>query len=142
MPGIRCTLSVLALLLAVLASPSHAQDAYKVIVNVVNPVDALSRAEAARYFLTRTTWDSGEQAHAVDLAPDSPVRQEFSRDVLGMSVMAALLQWKRNAGEAPPAVATDREVLAFVRLKRGAIGYVSTGANLQGVKVVTIVKTK
>ena len=124
------------------ASASRAQDAYRVIVNVANPVEALTRSEASRLFLTRTTWDTGDPAHAVDLAADSPVRQEFSRDVLGMSVTAALQQWKRNAGEAPPSVATDREVLAFVRLKRGAVGYVSQGANVQGVKVVTIVKSK
>jgi ABC-type phosphate transport system substrate-binding protein len=131
-----------ALILMVLsgAAPASAQDAYRVIVNVANPTEALTRSEASRLFLTRTTWDTGEPAHAVDLAANSPVREEFSRDVLGMSVTAALQQWKRNAGEAPPSVATDREVLAFVRLKRGAIGYVSGGANLQGVKVVSIVK--
>jgi hypothetical protein len=135
-------LAVSAFLFAVLAtaSPGQAQDAYRVIVNVSNPIEALTRSEAARLFLTRTTWDSGEPAQAVDLAPDSPVREEFCRDVLGMTVTAALQQWKRNAGEAPPSVATDREVLAFVRLKRGAIGYVSGGANVQGVKVISIVK--
>jgi TonB family protein len=35
-------------------------------------------------------------------------------------------------------VASDREVLAFVRLKPGAIGYVSAGATVQGVKVVAV----
>jgi protein TonB len=36
----------------------------------------------------------------------------------------------------PPAVASDREVLAYVRLKPGAIGYVSLAADVTGVKVV------
>jgi TonB family protein len=33
-------------------------------------------------------------------------------------------------------MATDREVLAYVRLKPGAIGYVSPSADTQGVKVI------
>jgi ABC-type phosphate transport system substrate-binding protein len=135
---------VLALAVVMLfgASVAQAQDGYKVVVNVANPIDALSKSEAARLFLTRTTWDSGDPVFPVDLVANSSVRADFSRDVLGMSPNAVLQQWKRNAAEAPPSVATDREVLAFVRLKRGAIGYVSPAANLQGVKVVAVIKPR
>ena len=122
------------------ATPAQGQDTYKVIVNVANPIDGLTKSEAARLFLTRATWDGGDPVYPVDLAGTSSVREEFSRDVLGVTAAAAIQQWKRAAGEPPPAMATDREVLAFVRLKRGAIGYVSSAANLQGVKVLTIVK--
>ena len=124
------------------ASAAHAQDGYKVIVNVANPIDALNKAEAARLFLSRTTWNGGEPVQPVDLVSTSSVREEFSREVLGMSSSAAAQQWKRASSEAPPSVATDREVLAFVRLKRGAIGYVSASANVQGVKVISIVKAR
>lgn len=123
------------------AAPAKGQDSYKVIVNVANPIETLTKSEAARLFLTRTAWDSGEPAYPVDLTATSPVRDDFSRDVLGITAAAAAQQWKKAAGEPPPAMATDREVLAFVRLKRGAIGYVSPAASLQGVKVVTIIKT-
>jgi ABC-type phosphate transport system substrate-binding protein len=131
-----------ALVLGILlgAVPAQGQESYKVIVNVANPIEGLTKPEAARLFLTRTTWDSGEPAYPVDLAATSPVREEFSRDVLGVSAAAAVQQWKRAEAEAPPSMATDREVLAFVRLKRGAIGYVSSAANVQGVKVVAIIK--
>jgi len=131
-----------ALVLGVMFSVPHAeaQESYRVVVNVSNPIEALTKSEAARLFLTRTTWDSGEPAFPVDLAATSPVREEFSRDVLGLTASAAVQQWKKAPGDAPLAVATDREVLAFVRLKRGAIGYVSSAANVQGVKVVAIVK--
>ena len=122
------------------APATQAQDGYRVIVNVANPVEALSKSEAARLFLTKTTWDNGDPVFPVDLSANSPVREDFSRDVLGLSPTAAAAQWKRIAGDAPPAMGTDREVLAFVRLKRGAIGYVSAAANIQGVKVVAVVK--
>ena len=135
---------VLALAIGILscAAAAHAQDGYKIVVNPSNPVETISRSQAARLFLTRSTWETGDAAHPVDLSPSSPVRENFYREVLGVSVPAAIDQWKRIAGpgfaEAPPAMATDREVLAFVRLKRGAIGYVSASANVQGVKVVNV----
>jgi ABC-type phosphate transport system substrate-binding protein len=122
------------------ASPARGQDSYRVIVNVANPIEALTKSEAARLFLTRTTWDSGEAVAPVDLAAASPVREDFSRDVLGITTTAAVQHWNKAAGEPPASMATDREVLAFVRLKRRAIGYVSSAANVQGVKVVAIVK--
>ena len=43
---------------------------------------------------------------------------------------------KVSGADLPPAVASDREVLAYVRLKPGAIGYVSMAADVTGVKVV------
>ena len=131
-----------ALVLGILfsASPARGQDSYRVIVNVANPIEALTKSEAARLFLTRTTWDSGEAVSPVDLAATSPVREDFSRDVLGITTTAVVQHWNKAAGEPPASMATDREVLAFVRLKRGAIGYVSSTANVQGVKVVAIVK--
>ena len=132
-----------ALVLGVISavSPARAQESYRVVVNVANPIEALTKPEAVRLFLTRTTWDTGEPAFPVDLAATSAVREEFSRDVLGITTSAAVQQWKKAPGDAPLAVATDREVLAVVRLKRGAIGYVSSAANVQGVKVIAIVKS-
>jgi protein TonB len=38
----------------------------------------------------------------------------------------------------PPSMASDRDVLAYVRLKPGAIGYVSMAADVTGVKVVAV----
>jgi hypothetical protein len=133
---------VVALTIAVLfvAPASRADESYRIIVNVANPIEGLTKSEAVRLFLTRTTWDNGDPVFPVDLGTTSPVREDFSRDVLGLSAAAAVQQWKRAPGDAPPSVATDREVLAYVRLKRGAVGYVSAAANLQGVKVVTILK--
>ena len=45
---------------------------------------------------------------------------------------------KAAGGNPPPAMASDREVLAYVRLKPGAIGYVSLDADVSGVKVVAV----
>ena len=118
-----------------------AQDGYRIIVNQANPISRLSRAQVSKFFLEHTTWDDGQPVAAVDLAPTSPVRETFSRDVLGMPASAALARWRSAAGaNMPPAVASDREVLAYVRLKPGAIGYVSAATDVQGVKVVSVTR--
>lgn len=107
--------------------------AYKVVVNPVNPTTSLSKAQLASIFLRKTaTWDTGETVLPVDQVETSALRDTFSRDVLSMSPAAAAQQ----AGT--PSVATDREVLAYVRLKPGAIGYVSASVPAEGVKVVNV----
>jgi TonB family protein len=59
-----------------------------------------------------------------------------------MSPAASQARWQESnsgRGEPPLSVASDREVLAFIRLKPGAIGYVSAAADLERVKVVSVV---
>jgi len=58
---------------------------------------------------------------------------------LRIALRAARLPPGRRRGEAPPAVRrSDDEVLEFVRKTPGAVGYVSAGASLQGVKAVSV----
>jgi TonB family protein len=123
---------------------ADAQDGYRIIVNQANPISRLTRAQISKFFLEHTTWDDGQPVAAVDLAPTSPIRETFSRDVLGMPASAAFARWRNGAAagrvDMPPAVASDREVLAYVRLKPGAIGYVSAATDVQGVKVVSVAR--
>jgi TonB family protein len=123
------------------ASPARAQDSFKVIVNQANPVASLPKTKLAQYFLDRATWDDGTPVAAVDLPATSPVREVFSRELLGQSVTAASAKWRTSGhGDPPPTMATDREVLAFVRLKPGAIGYVASSTETGGVKVLSVGK--
>lgn len=119
-----------------------AQGGYRIVVNPSNPVSALSKTQVSKLFLEKTTWDDGGAVSPVDLLPTSPIRDGFSREVLGVSVPAAIERIrdvaKAAGGNPPPAVASDREVLAYVRLKPGAIGYVSLSADISGVKVVAV----
>jgi TonB family protein len=119
-----------------------AQDGYRIIVNPSNPTTALTKAQVSSLFLRKTvSWEDGRPAAPVDQT-DAAVREAFARDVLGMSPTSAFSQAQQAAaagrGEPPVSVASDREVLAFVRLKPGAIGYVSASAPVQGVKVVSL----
>ena len=139
----RVTLTVVAACAAMMIpSRVHAQDGYRIVVNPNNPVSSLSRTQVSKFFLDKGTWDDGAAAAPVDLLPSSPIREGFSHDVLGLPIAAAVDRMrdtaKASGANPPPALATDREVLAYVRLKPGAIGYVSLAADTSGVKVVAV----
>lgn len=124
------------------SSPVLAQDGFRIVVNPSNPISSLSRTQVTKLYLDKGTWDDGAAGAPVDLLPSSPIREGFSKDVLGMPIGAAVDRMRESAKAAgvnpPPALASDREVLAYVRLKPGAIGYVSLGADVTGVKVVSV----
>lgn len=127
-----------------LGSDLRAQDGYKIVVNPANPITSASKAQVSLFFLERATWDDGQPVAPVDLPPMSPVREAFSRDILSMPVPAVIARWRNvsslGRGDPPPSMATDREVLAYVRLKPGAIGYLSASTDTPGVKVISIGK--
>ena len=131
---------VIALLLA--RDAAVAQDGYRVVVNPNNPVSSLSKTQVTKFFLDKGTWEDGASVSPVDLLPTSPIREGFSREVLGLPIAIAVDRMRETAKNSganpPPALASDREVLAYVRLKPGAIGYVSIGADVSGVKVVAV----
>lgn len=115
-----------------------AQTNYKIIVNQANPATTLTKAQLSSLFLRKTmTWETGEPALPVDQVESSPLREAFSKDVLGMSPAAVDQAVAAQRGDRPVSVATDREVLAYVRLKPGAIGYVASSTPVDGVRVVS-----
>jgi TonB family protein len=134
------TLTVTAVLM--MATSVAAQDGFRIVVNPQNPVSSLSKTQVSKLFLDKGTWDDGAAVSPVDLLPTSPIREGFSRDVLGVPVPTAIdrsrVAAKSAGANPPPSMASDREVLAFVRLKAGAIGYVSLAADVSGVKVVAV----
>jgi len=131
-----------AALLAALAAPAAAAS-FKVIVNDANPGSSVAKDELRAIFTGKASrWAGGQKADPVDLAPDGPAREAFSEAVLGKPVAAVQSNWQRlifsGKGVPPPEMATDRDVVAFVRRTAGAVGYVSEGAAVDGVKVVTV----
>lgn len=116
---------------------------YVVVVNPANPATGLTKAEVARFFLKKVTaWPDGKPVAAVDQARTAAVRQEFSLDVHQKDADAISAHWQVlvfSGRDVPPRIIrSDDEVLAFVRLNVGAIGYVSAGVSLDGVKKVAV----
>ena len=134
--------AAISIVAVLMSATAVAQDGYRIVVNPSNPVSSLSKNQVSKLFLEKATWDDGAPVSPVDLLPASAVRQGFSQDVLGLPVTAAvdrIREASRASGaNPPPSLASDREVLAYVRLKPGAIGYVSLAADLTGVKVIAV----
>jgi ABC-type phosphate transport system substrate-binding protein len=139
------SLARLGLLFAFALPAGSAAADYVVVVNPAVTTSTLARSEASRLFLRSTTqWPGGEHVKPVDLAKGSPVRAAFTKEVLGRSMGAVEQYWTQSvfSGRAvpPPEKRSDAEVVAYVRETPGAIGYVSPGANTDGVRRVTITK--
>ena len=136
------TIAIALVLVSTSATTAQAQDV-KVIVNAANPLSEMPAGDVAGLFLKRTAkFPGGTAAVPVDQAKNSAVRGTFARTVLGRPASAVDAYWQQQifaGGELPPAVkASDDDVIAFVKATPGAIGYVSAGASVAGVKVVAV----
>jgi hypothetical protein len=132
-------LAVSSVLMFLAPSPEP-QDAYKIIVNPSNPTSSVSRSQLSRMFLDPSTWDNGQPVLPVDLNPASPLRELFSTSVHGMPTAAVVARWTNAAAAGrriPVTLNSDADVIQYVKLKLGAIAYVSAAADVSGVKVVS-----
>lgn len=134
--------SFLAAALAVLPAAALAAD-FVLVANPSVSASSVSRAEASRMFLrTQTAWPEGGHVKPVDQAKASPVRDAFSREVLGKSIGQVEQYWTQAifSGRAVPPVEkrSDADVVAYVRETPGAIGYVSASASTDGVKRLSL----
>lgn len=138
----------IVLLLAFAPAPAgvaRAEDApqFQLIVHPSNPTASVDRRFVSEVFLKkRTRWSDDHAIRPVDLSPQSATRRRFSKDALKRSVEAVRSYWRRivfsGRGVPPPELDADQDVVSYVRKHRGAIGYVSLGADVSGVKVVSI----
>ncbi len=116
---------------------------FRVVVNNANPVAIMSAEDVSDLLLKKSAaWEDGVAAEPVDQVASSPVREALSQAVHGRAVAAVKSYWQTQvfsgALAPPPEVADDAEVVSFVRSRRGGIGYVSAGAAVDGVRVVSL----
>lgn len=116
---------------------------YQVIVHPQSPTSSIRRELLADIFLKKASrWASGEPALPVDLRPASPVRQEFSRQVLKRTVAAVRTYWTQRIFSGrelpPPELDNDEAVLRFVTTHPGAVGYLSAQAPVTGAKLLEV----
>jgi len=125
------------------AAIAQEQSDFVVIVNPENPVKTMSYTEVADAFLTKnTSWPDHEEFLPVNLESTSSLRADFSKTILEKSVAAvdAFVNRQLFSGRAKPplVVKTEAEVIDFVRKNKGAIGYVSSSAQLDGVRALSL----
>lgn len=134
------TILIAAILLA--GAATGAPPAFRVIVNPANPVSSLSRAELSDLFLKKVTgWSGGGRALPVD-QEEGDTRESFTREIHQRSPSAVRAFWQQRifsgSDVPPPEREGDAEVLAFVRMHAGAIGYVSSSAPTDRVKILDV----
>lgn len=138
------TLAFLGFLLFCDSSGAQSSASYRVVVNSSSSVSSLTMARLSELFLKKVTrWDKDTEVLPVDQPARSPVREDFSQEVHGRPVRAIRSYWQSElfAGRTipPPELASEDDILTYVRSNPGAIGYVSKGAALgDGVKAVTV----
>jgi ABC-type phosphate transport system substrate-binding protein len=140
---------LLVLALAAFGTTIHAQGEepsarrYQVIVHPGNATNSVDRHFLEDSFLKKLAmWPGGEVILPADMASNSNVRGQFTKDVLKRTVGAVKSYWQQRifaGGDLPPPeFDTDDDVVRYVLQHKGAVGYVSGTAKLQGSRVVTV----
>jgi len=130
-----------AILLLVAATGAVAAD-YVVIINLKNPVTALSEKDVKNFYLgKKTVWDNGERV-SVFTQTASAAHIEFLRDVLGKTTQQYATYWKKSVftgtGLPPQDFNSDMAVKEAVAAQPGAIGYISASALDASVKALNL----
>jgi ABC-type phosphate transport system substrate-binding protein len=134
--------TVLAWVVPVIASGQG----FKIVTNEANASGTISKQELSNIFMKKTDrWSDGRQIQPVDQTASSTTRHGFSRVIFGRDASAIKSYWQRQIfsgkGVPPPEMASDEEVLGFIREHPGAIGYVASNTDIgSGVKVLEITK--
>jgi ABC-type phosphate transport system substrate-binding protein len=134
-------------LLAVVAlsapAAALAGDGFKVIVNSDVKTLRVSKDELSRIFLKKTTrWTDGSEIRVVQPRVEAPARRAFDPAVHKLPPLAIRAYWSQmvfSGRDVPPVErANDEAIVEFVRQNDGAVGVVSEGAAVNGVRVLEV----
>ena len=144
MPTIASLLASGLLVLALATSSAWAVERPFAVIAAPGATEhRLTRESVALIFRRKQNyWEDGARVQPVNLPPANPLRQAFSRAILGRSPEALEDYWREMYfhGVLPPHVlASEEAVVLFVSSTPGAIGYVSTCVPEHRVHVVLMV---
>lgn len=133
-------LPTVAIVLLWLAPMAHAGD-LKVVANPNVSVSTVSSGDLQSIFLLDLDSLAGSHVEPV-LAKAGAAHESFLKDYLGKDdpALRAYYRGLLFSGKAtmPKYFDTDADVVAYVAKTKGAVGYVNSGANTAGVKVLTV----
>ena len=134
----------LILLFSLNSAVADKNDEFIVIVNKSNNESTLHRVQLKRIFLRKVrTWENGNEIKPVEQDIDSITRRAFSIKIIGKDVEIVLNYWHQQIftgrGVPPPVLASDKEVIDFIKSNPDAIGYISRNAISPEVKMVNII---
>lgn len=127
--------------LSLLAGMASAQGV-KVIANSSVQTDSISASELKSVFLEEKSSLPGTGHVEPVLAKGGPAHEAFLKHVLGRTDSDLQTYYRSlvftGRGSMPKALDSDEAVVAYVSRTRGAIGYVSTNANAEGVRTLDL----
>ena len=115
-----------------------------VIVNEANNQNISSSDIKAIYSDNIIQWSDGTPIKVYDLPVKNDAREAFSQNVLGASARATAKEWANrkitNTAKNPPKTKKERLVVASIKKKANAIGYVNE-SSVQGKKGIKVIMT-
>ena len=113
----------------------------KIIVNKDTPINSISIDTLSQIYTgTKTKWDNGDKIF-IALLKQGPSHTAFTKDVVGISHKKLVGIWKKaiftGVGTPPSMVNSEMDMIAFVASTKGAIGYVSSSASNENVRVIS-----
>jgi TonB family protein len=128
--------------LMIFAAVNSVASEVKVIANASVRADTISAADLKRVFLEeKNSLADGSHVEPV-LDKDGRVHTAFLQEYLGMSEDDLQAYYRTlvftGRGSMPKTLGSEAEVVAYVARTRGAIGYVSSAASVEGVKTLAI----
>ena len=113
----------------------------RVIANPSVKADSISARELKSLYLEEKSSINGTRVEPV-IEKRGPGHEAFLRDYLGQTDDELQKYYQTlvftGRGSMPKMVGSDAEVVAYVAKTRGAIGYVGTGASVEGVRTLAI----
>ena len=122
---------------------SYAMASDVVIVGNKNlSTETISKETLQRIFLgQQTDWEDGTKIKFAILKTDQN-DDIFLREYLYYTSTRFVRHWRSQVfsgkGEMPPNLKSDEEMLKFIQDDKGAIGFVTAGADTSAVKVLTV----
>jgi hypothetical protein len=124
--------------LFVLSGFAQSQEIY--IISNVSLQISLDDVKGA--YLGRISKLDGEKIILLEPPAENPAKQKFLEKVLGMDIQSYRKLWltKLMAGETPPQVKSEDEIIKEVSEKKTAVGYVSKKVEGGNIKIIGIIK--
>ncbi|WP_075590549.1 hypothetical protein [Labilibacter marinus] len=134
---------LIAIIFSLFTMSGAVAQSFKVVVNNANNTTTISSKDLSSYLLKKKKkWSNGTTVKPVDQKTSSPVREAFTVKVHKKKVSSIRSYWQQaifsGVATAPAEKGSDKEVIDYVKANPGAVGYVSAGANIQGVKEIKI----
>ncbi len=117
---------------------SEAQEVYV----ISNATIQISIDDVKNAYFGKLSKLDGEKLILLEPPIDNPAKQKFLQEFLGIDVQSYRKIWltKLMAGETPPQVKSEDEIIKEVSEKKNTIGYVSKKVEDKKIKIITILK--